>query len=100
MMSEQNEIAINANIRLDSNRQGNDFQITVKVQVKLVTFDIPGSSRNPDKLKKVVLNNEYEGVKLALALRFIYDGEKLWFLRFGSIQGIIGPFNIVSTGIY
>ena len=50
MMSEQNEIAINANIRLDSNRQGNNFQITVKVQVKLVTFNIPGSPGNPDKL--------------------------------------------------
>ena len=27
-------------------------------------------------------------------MRFIYDGEKLWFLRFCSIQGIIGPFSI------
>ena len=29
-------------------------------------------------------------------MRFIYDGEKLWFLRLCSIQGIIGPF---STGL-
>ena len=27
-------------------------------------------------------------------MRFIYDGEKLWFLRFCRIQGIIGPFKI------
>ena len=53
MMSEQNEIAINANIRLDSNRQGNNFQITVKVQVKLpsnLRRRIPCRPRNPEKL--------------------------------------------------
>ena len=52
MMSERNEIAINANIRLDSNRQGNNFQITVKVQVKLpnIRHRIPGCPRNPEKL--------------------------------------------------
>ena len=40
MMSEQNENAQNANVRLDSNRQGNNFQITVKEQVKLVSCHI------------------------------------------------------------
>ena len=40
MMSEQNENSQNANVRLDSNRQGNNFQITVKEQVKLVSCHI------------------------------------------------------------
>ena len=40
MMSEQNEIEQNANIRLDSNRQGNNFQISVKEQVEFVTLNI------------------------------------------------------------
>ena len=38
-----------------------------------------------------MLNHEYQSVKLALALKFIHDGEKVWFLRFHKLRLSAAP---------